>query len=201
MFNGQARQDEFVAHMLNFKKDGWYLDIGSAHPTWTNNTYSFEQNGWKGICIEADSKFNNDYVHRNCKYINQDATKIDYKSLFETEGFPLDIDYLSLDVDGATLNVLRLLPLSTYKFKVITIEHDYYLNGDKLQFVQREILSSFGYKLLCADVFVPYPDHSRPNCSFEDWWIHPMFFSEELIASIESSHLYPENIISKFKKV
>ena len=77
-YQASASQDKFVANILNFKKDGFYLDIGSAGAISCNNTYCFEDLGWKGICIEMDEKYNEEYKQRNCKYINADALLVDY---------------------------------------------------------------------------------------------------------------------------
>lgn len=49
----QFGQDQFVKE--NFfidKKDGIFVDIGAHDGKTINNTFMFEQNGWKGICIE-----------------------------------------------------------------------------------------------------------------------------------------------------
>ena len=42
MFNSDARQDEFIANLFNFKKEGAYVDIGSCGAVGSNNTYFFE---------------------------------------------------------------------------------------------------------------------------------------------------------------
>ena len=40
-FNADAKQDAFAANMLEFKKDGFCVDIGSCHSIISNNTYFF----------------------------------------------------------------------------------------------------------------------------------------------------------------
>jgi hypothetical protein len=73
-------------------------------------------------------------------------------------------DYLSLDVDDATLATLQNIPLDRMRFKVITIEHDAYRVGPAPREAMREILTAAGYTLAVADV----------RCGggeFEDWWI------------------------------
>lgn len=197
MFNSDAKQDQFVANMLKFKKDGTYLDIGSCDSTCSNNTYFFDNIGWRGICIEMDSKCNNSYVNRkNCNYLNEDATKVDYLKILD--GYPEVIDYLSLDVDTLSLSVLDILPLDKYKFRVITIEHDSYLYGNEYKKPQREILTKAGYELICSDVFVEQYGFNQPMCSFEDWWIYPSEFDNDLINKIKSENNYPSQILNKF---
>jgi hypothetical protein len=201
MFNSDARQDEFVANMLQFKKDGYYVDIGACHSINSNNTFFFDSLNWKGICVEIESQYNDSYNFRkNCVYLNQDATKIDFEVLFRENNFPSTIDYISLDIDTQSLYVLSELPLSKYNFRVITIEHDYYLYGDKYKKAQRTILEQFGYTLICSDVYVQQPGFNRENCSFEDWWIKSNEFDNELITKIKSNSEYPSEIIKKFIK-
>ena len=192
-YQASAYQDRFVANLLKFKRDGFYLDIGSCHAESCNNTYCFEGLGWKGICIEMDSAHNESYTKRTCKYINADATKIDYSKLLENA--PKMIDYLSLDIDALSTTVLEMIPFNDYSFKVITIEHDFYINGDKYRSRQRKILKENGYILLCADVLVPLSHDTKPNWSFEDWWIHKDTPIQE---NILCQGLYPKEIISKF---
>jgi ATP-dependent Clp protease ATP-binding subunit ClpA len=43
----QARQDDFVIHMMNGKV-GEYLEIGASHPIDISNTYALEQLGIMG---------------------------------------------------------------------------------------------------------------------------------------------------------
>lgn len=200
MFQADAKQDQFAANMVGFKKNGFYLDIGSCHSMISNNTFFFESLDWKGICVEINSEFNESYNNRkDCTYLNQDATQIDYNSLFEKNNFPKVIDYLSLDVDTLSLTVLDKLPLDKYRFRVITIEHDAYLYGDEYRGKQREMLEQNGYLLICSNVFVQQHGWTRPNCDFEDWWIDPNEFSQELIEMIKSESEYPSDIINKFK--
>lgn len=199
MFYSDAKQDCFVANLLQFKNSGYYLDIGSAHARNNNNTFYFDQLGWKGICVEFDSRWEESYKERNnCKLIKKDALKIDWRDLFNAQSVPTTIDYISLDVDEFSLYVLKNLPLQTWSAKVITIEHDYYRFGDKWQAQQRAILQNLGYHLVCADVFVEQPDFAQEKASFEDWWISPGWFDSSIIHKIQSSHLYPSEIINKF---
>lgn len=97
------------------------------------------------------------------------------------------------------MDVLRILPFDDYHFKVITIEHDGYLYDDKYRGQQRNILESHGYMLLCANVHVEQPGYEGKICPFEDWWIYPSEFNQELIDKIKSEDEYPSQIIAKFK--
>ena len=198
-FQGQARQDEFVANILNFKKNGYYLDIGSCDAVSTNNTYCFEQLDWKGICIEKNIEHNKSYENRVCNFVNQDATKIDYRSLLIEKNSPQKIDYLSLDIDEQSTSVLKKLPLDNYRFGVITIEHDFYIHGGIFRDAQRDILNHHNYILLFSDVLVPLGSSIPPNSAFEDWWIDQSTLCVDEINKIKSDKLYPQQIISIIK--
>lgn len=199
MFQSDARQDQFVANMLKFKKNGHYIDIGSCHSVYSNNTFYFQSLDWKGICVEIESGYNNSYENRkDCIYLNDDATKIDYRKLFIENNFPKFIDYLSLDIDQSSIDVLRILPLDEFRFRVITIEHDAYHLGDFYRNQQREILEQNGYFLVCSNVYVQQNGWTKENCAFEDWWVDPTEFNIDLINKVKSESIYPSEIINKF---
>ena len=137
-FYSDAGQDQFVANLLKFKRDGFCVDIGSCHSILSNNTYVFQSLGWTSVSVEINSRYNESYGTRlNGTHYNEDALKIDYKKAFAENDFPNTIDYLSLDVDTASLSVLKILPFDEYRFKAITIEHDAYLYGDEYRAEQR----------------------------------------------------------------
>src|SRR5579872_2564691 len=181
-FFSQASQDRFVYTMLykllNKADDGYFVEIGAGHPISINNTFFLESNfNWKGISIDISMQHINLWSQcRKNPLVVTDALQCDYESLFNL--FPKNIDYLSLDIDEHYDTVLKKLPLDKYMFKVITIEHDAYKYGDRFRNKEREILSSFGYKLLCADVVLE-------TTSFEDWWIHPSFFPNDVLDRLD----------------
>jgi hypothetical protein len=198
-FYSDAKQDQFVANILNFKKNGYCIDIGSCHSIISNNTFYFQDLDWSSISVEIESSYNESYgTRKSGVHLNEDALSVDYKKIFEEYEFPKSIDYLSLDVDTLSLNVLNILPLDEYRFKVITIEHDGYLYGDEYRKKQRSILESFGYFLLCSNVYVQQLGYEGKEYPFEDWWIDPSEFDKSLIEKLKSENEYPSEIIAKF---
>lgn len=192
------KQDEFVANLLKFKRNGYYLDIGSCASVGSNNTYFFESLDWKGICIEKNPIFNDSYKTRTCKYLNQDALTIDYEKVFAEANFPPSIDYLSLDIDENSTEVLKKLPLDEYRYKVITIEHDSHVHGDLYKGEQRRILTLSNYHLLCGDVLNISGRNIGQECAWEDWWIDPRYFENNEIEKLQSYKLDAAQIIQKF---
>lgn len=184
--HSQASQDEFVYCLLyeleNKRDDGYYLELGSGHPITVNNTVSLEENlGWKGLSMDVSSYFQGLWEStRQNSLVIEDATRADYVA--HLSAFPQVIDYLSLDVDNVCDEVLRKLPLDQYYFKVITIQHDAYRLGDNLRQNERDILESYGYRLVCSDI-------SDYGCAFEDWWIYPDAFREDVVGFLSSCDL------------
>jgi hypothetical protein len=200
IFNSDAKQDVFAANILNFKRDGYCVDIGSCHSITSNNSYFFQDLGWTSITVEIESSYNKSYSTRKSGvHLNENALEVNYKEVFEEYEFPQSIDYLSMDVDTASIDALRVLPLDEYRFKVITIEHDAYLYGDKYREQQRNLLNSHGYLLICSNVYVEQPGYENKECPFEDWWIDPSEFDQELIEKIKCESTLPSVIISKFQ--
>lgn len=198
-FHSDDRQDEFVANLLKFKRNGTYVDIGSAASIGSNNTYFFESLGWWGICIEKDSAFSPSYMKRLCKFLNMDALEVDYEKIFQECAFPDVIDYLSIDIDQESVQVLSKLPFDhDYRFRVITIEHDGHAYGDKYKGPQREFLRSKGYFLLCEDVLNQSGRNIGKEHDWEDWWVHPYFFEKEELERLYSFRLNTEQILAKF---
>lgn len=161
-------QEPFVLNVLKEKREGYFVEIGSNHPFIANNTSLLESKfGWSGVALEIDKSFVDEYnSSRETECVLADAMSFDYAKYFREHNFPKQIDYLQIDIDDdprhANLKALIQLPLSEYRFSVITIEHgvlnDYTL--EELRRAQRTILTSYGYMLIVhGDV--------------EDWWIDP----------------------------
>lgn len=181
----QASQDLFYLKMLKYKLSGYFLEIGSNHPITHNNTYLAESKyGWKGIMVEYDRSFAPLYKkHRpNSLHILQDACTVNYRDLLDSNQFPINMDYLQIDLDvnnRSTLNVLELLNKTVfdkYTFATITFEHDIYTgNFFDTQSISRKIFSDRGYILVSPNVSVFWEGGQK---AFEDWYIHPSLVHE-----------------------
>jgi len=168
----ESYQDMFVLSIMNGKTNGSYLEIGSGHPSYGNNTYLLEkQFGWNGISIDLSEEFIG--LHKNERShhaLLKDATLINYDALLTTMDMPKVIDYLQVDVDPAdvSLNVLYSIPFEKYKFRVITFEHDHYADPKSaVREKARKFLTSHGYILVVPNIS---PDDNRP---YEDWFVNP----------------------------
>jgi hypothetical protein len=194
-YYSQLSQDMFVTQVLNYKKNGTFVDIGAAHPIKINNTYKLEDDlNWSGVSVDLgpntcpglpDSKFHTKFTstdyeefwnkYRKTPIIVGDALEVDYKELFEKYNLPKTIDYLSVDIeppDDGTFEALKKALLTGYKFNVITFETERdRINPETNYFYNniesRKFITSFGYELVNG----PCPD-------VEDWYIHKSYIKE-----------------------
>jgi hypothetical protein len=171
-----TKQEEFIINILNGKKNGYYVELGAAHYSNGNNTYLLENEyDWTGVSFEIIDSMKEEFNANRKNPCMGDALSFNYMDYFEKNNFPKQIDYLQLDIDAGydmagrpvgnshlTLQGLIAMPLNTYRFSVITFEHDsdMYWRNSKIRDVQREILDSFGYALV-------------QRSYNEDWWVDP----------------------------
>lgn len=195
----QLMQDMFVLSVLNGYKNGFFLEIGGGDPYHGNNTFLLEQNyNWRGISIEYNNELSQKYsTHRSSiSCINQNALEIDYTKLLDS--FNLDnniIDYLQLDIEPYrnTYSCLTQLPFHKYKFRVITYEHDHYVDVEKIyRQKSREFLQSKGYIMVINDVS---PNNKN---SIEDWWVHPDLIDKSILQSMMDYKFNEINNISDY---
>jgi tetratricopeptide (TPR) repeat protein len=181
----QVYQDMFVLSMLNGKRNGKYLEIGSADAYHCNNTALLEKKfGWTGIGIEYNPSFIPSHVNnRSNKVLCQDALTTNYRKLLkEIAGEDKVIDFLQLDCEPSksTFEILLSMPFEEYKFAVITYEHDHYVDMTKTyRSRSRNYLKSQGYVLVANDIS---PDGMS---TFEDWWVHPDLIEPEVMKKMQ----------------
>ena len=179
----QSYQDLFVLAATRGKRNGRYLEIGSADPFYGNNTALLETMfDWKGLSIEYESSRVKDFEYRRKNdVICIDATTVNYSAILATKGFPKDIDYLQVDCEPpeVSFGILKSIPFDQYRFATITFEHDYYWNQN-VRDQSREFLQSKGYELLVSDLA-----YNKTN-SYEDWWVHPELVDEDTKNSLRA---------------
>ena len=166
----QSFQDMFVLAATNGKRNGRYLEIGSAEPFKNNNTALLETAfEWTGVSLDINKVVVEEFMEkRNNLVFCLDATKVDYAKFLTTLGFSEDFDYLQVDCDppSYSFEILKRIPFDQYRFATITFEHDFYVDTT-IRDRAREYLRSKGYVLAAGDIAY---NHIH---SYEDWWIHP----------------------------
>ena len=181
--HGQAYQDIFVLSCLNGKRNGRYLEIGSAGPYYGNNTAVLEEEfGWYGVGIDFDEKFVKEYREkRKNPVLQENALEVDYEKVLSELAVDGVVDYLQLDCEpsSVTYEIMEKIPFDKFKFAVITYEHDHYMDRTKsYRQKSRDFLTSRGYELVVSDVSCD--GHS----SFEDWYVHPDLVDRKIVDRI-----------------
>lgn len=178
----QIGQDYF-GWCVTPSNNGTFLDIGCDDGVTGSNSLALEELGWTGLCLDhnvsAVAKAN---AARRCQCVCIDATTTDYG------GFT-SYDYLSLDVDEASLPALKQMTLHPLAFRAITAEHDFYSLGDARRSAMRAILAPT-HELVFADI------HYK-GWSFEDWFVRRDLFVR--FAPIQSTGLDYQECLAKLE--
>ncbi len=78
--------------------------------------------------------------------------------LLKFHGAPQIIDYLSIDTEGSEFLILENFDFSQYKFRVITCEHNFTENREKIF----NLLTKNGYQRIWSEF-----------TQFDDWYVNP----------------------------
>lgn len=172
----KSEQEAFVLELLENKKSGYYVELGAFHSKNGSNTNILENKfDWKGVSFEIKEDLRLEFNENRSNPCMGDALDFNYISYFQEKDFPKQIDYLQVDIDSGykkngrsdgsaytSLHGLLAVPLNSYRFTVITFEHDanMYWRNSVMRDVQREILDSLGYSLVV-------------RTESEDWWVDP----------------------------
>jgi FkbM family methyltransferase len=81
---------------------------------------------------------------------------------------PQRIDYLSLDVEGHELEILKNFPFDKYQFNCITVEHNEPHTGPAMQQDLRTLLTTNGYHFIKGNDDV----HKWNHGPIDDFYIH-----------------------------
>lgn len=168
-FKSQAGQDKFV-YAVTKKNNGTFLEVGGSHPVELNNSHGLEKIGWSGYSFDINPDLACLYKElRTSEFITTDVSKFNWsRFLRENNLTGTTIDYLSFDVDEASMATLRIFPFNEVKFNVMTVEHDKYRFGQHIADEMRHILQSHGYEIICKDV-------CNVGQPFEDWYVSKEF--------------------------
>jgi FkbM family methyltransferase len=85
-----------------------------------------------------------------------DVATISLLDLLEKYDAPTTIDYLSVDTEGSEFEILKNFDFGKYSFRVITAEHNFTQNRDKLH----ELLLAKGYRRVFTEL-----------SGFDDWYV------------------------------
>lgn len=197
MYYSQSNQDKWVCEFLNFKKNGFYLDIGAYDGIQTSNTFVLEKDfQWNGICVEANPIIFNKLCN-NRKSINLNLAVLDYEgycgfredsvccesvgntigcdtlnNILEKNKAPNIIDYMSIDIEGSEFNALKNFDFKKWQINLITIEHNLYLNGDFDKNRLFKLLSENNFERVVEDAVCLDTNPSVYQKPYEDWYVN-----------------------------
>ncbi len=132
--------------------------IVSSKCVWSETGKSLKFKETSNPELSGISEFgrSDDLVRLRGKGVEYNVVTISLQDLLEENNAPSYIDYLSIDTEGSELEILKAFDFNRYKFGVITCEHNFTENQEKLKL----LLESHGYNLV-------YPDFSE----FDGWFI------------------------------
>lgn len=68
--HSQVGQDWLVQSILQCPSHGFFLELASAYPEHFSNSLMLERDfNWKGLCVDANSQYANQYAMRKCQYV------------------------------------------------------------------------------------------------------------------------------------
>ncbi len=165
-FYSEYGEDRWIAENLTLPRDGVYVDLGAAHPHYASNTAFLRDRGWWGLSIDGNEEWRSCYQTGFFRAIISPHPKVWFKenglmSRIGAEGeertaLPLqpildgfgigDIDYLSVDLEGAEFDAFQTFDLAKVRPKIIVAE--YSTAGIGEDFRLRDYLLARGYKVV-----------------------------------------------------
>ncbi len=174
-------EDLFIKDFFENDNEGYYVDVGSYHPFFWNNTYLLYKKKWNGVNIDANplstELFNiarKDDYNFNLAVTNQKKNKIKlfYRrkmnvlnttdESFAKRNFPNG--YESKDIECLSLN--NILEKTRFKNKIID-----FLNVD-VENTEKDVLESLNFdiykpKLICVEIHEENKESFKNNLTFK----------------------------------
>jgi len=125
---------------------------------WVDSTSTLTFNETSTPELSTIDSFSNGDMHRQSRESGKkySVDTISFNDLLLKYNAPRDIDYLSIDTEGSEFVILSSLDFDKFSFKVITCEHAYTEEREKI----KVLLESHGY-------IRKYPELS----AFDDWYV------------------------------
>lgn len=143
----QQGEDEWIATNLSLPENGFYVDIGCAHPVQTSNTGFLRDKGWRGLAIDGNPAWENDWKGIPgfvCAVISNDRwvpfsesswwSRICGPEAKERLAVTIEelltyfevgkIDFLSVDVEGSEFDILTSFDFDLHSPTVVVAEYN-----------------------------------------------------------------------------
>ena len=100
-----------------------YVEFGYQGRS-TSNTFALWKDGWNGLLLDGDPKWASKSDGGETNLHRAKVTSRSIVRLFRRYDVPLEVDYVSIDIDSFDLWVLRALLGSEYRPRVLTVEYN-----------------------------------------------------------------------------
>ena len=190
-------QDLWVLETLGYSPGRIFVDLGAGDGITFNSTYLLEKDyGWSGICVESNSiKYTSLIQNRSCSIentviynydgsckidengrISETGTEVGCKTLstiLSENGVSTHIDYMSINIAGRELDVLKTIDFTSVEIKMLSVDHDYYFGNMMYKWEVFWFLESNGFQRVASDVhgLEEYAEEygRQPH---QDWYIN-----------------------------
>jgi len=196
-------QDKWVLETLNFKTNGFFVDLGSGNGIKYSNTYTLENEyQWSGICVDANqNKFEELETNRTSININKAIYNYDGTCLIDNDGKINDvsgttvdcntfntilinnpinnvIDYVSVNVGGKELDVIKSIDFEKNQIVLMSIQHNKYkVPFNNIDLVFYHMLDN-GFEVMFSGVVGEDPsDYLRYKQPYEDWYYNKKYIN------------------------
>ena len=194
-FYSKEKQDRFAYYLIG--KKGTFLDIGCYNPVQWNNTKALEEIGWTGLLFDIKEEWISlVQQHRLNPGFCVDVTDKAFVDTLNENLSNKTIDYISLDVDDASISALNNVLESDIEFKCMTFEHCLFEEPKQKQ-NSKDILEARGYTVLFENVLCDLSHDGYEELQpFEDWWINTKYFNQN-ITELYAKDIFFEDCIQK----
>lgn len=158
----QIKQDLFVLTMLNYKRDGFFIEVGAGDGVNFSNTYLLEKNfNWSGILIEPNKTFFESCLKsRKSKVLNKllldrgDITLKFYEKIFgefsHAEGFGnKNASEVKSQYDVETIKFDEIFDLKEISKKIDFLSID--TEGSEVEILRSIDFSKYLPKVICIE--------------------------------------------------
>jgi FkbM family methyltransferase len=195
---GQFQQDLWVALAVGHgKKNGYYVDVGSADGVKISNTNLLDHMGWKGVCIDP---FPTNMQGRTCEVFRQplfseSGKKVQFRVAGELGGIESGLDTHKGEVSKAAVVELVTATLDEILEKAKAPKWIDYMNLD-VEGVEYDVLRGFSFDRYGVGSFTIEHNHELQkrelirklmegkgyvrvrSWEVDDWYVHPTLASQ-----------------------
>ena len=205
MYHSMSGQDKWVLETLNFKTNGFFVDLGALGGVINNNTYTMEKEyGWNGICVDnsldhwnslVTARTSNNFyttiynyngqclINENGKIITDEfvtGTTVDcvtFDDIMTQDGYTGLIDYLSVNLGGREEEVILSIDLNKYEFQLISVQINKHKTPHKYVDDTFLYLWNNGYERMIVGALGQDPTRDSYCNPYEDWYFNKKYIS------------------------